>query len=91
MYELTCVVSIFSRRLRQGCTCFGPAPRLEERFRYVLPDDFSADRVTRALASLVPEVEAWLVQSQADLAKDTVVTVYSIEVVDVPPLDVSGD
>lgn len=90
MYELICVASIFRRRMWRGQVGLAPVPRMEQRFCCRLSDDFEGAAVSRALARLVPDVEAWLTASNADLVNDVVVTVYSIEVADAPVLDDSG-
>ena len=87
VFELVCVASIFPDDWSRSRPPRGPAARAEKAFRFRLPPGFQPEKVSQALKSLVPDVERWLVDQRVDLVVDTVVTVYSLEPVDVPVMD----
>ena len=79
MYELVVVVSVFKRWMWGRCRKSAPRPRAERRFVTVLPEEYTPIQVSKALSEALPRMEQWLRDVGADLVRDMVVTVYSIE------------
>lgn len=87
MKEVRGMVSVFRRRAYEVPGVVGPQVRAEVVLREPVGGIGEPADVSRAVSRVCSEGERWLEQVGADLLRDIVVTVYSLEFSDDASLD----